>query len=55
MADWIIEKGQQLEEAGVYEIVFRPFLRWLDRNLESHVTEGLRQVTEIADENGFCD
>lgn len=29
---------------GIVELFFRPFLRWMDRNMEAIVTEGLKQV-----------
>ena len=42
--EWLEDKERQLEDSGQVELVFRPFLRWLDRNIEDVVTEGLTQV-----------
>ena len=45
--EWLEDKERQLEDQGQVELVFRPFLRWLDRNIEDVVTEGLRQVITL--------
>lgn len=42
--EWIEEKRKQDEKRGVITKIFRPFLKWLDRSLESIVTEGLKQL-----------
>lgn len=44
MEEWLEEKDRELRDKGQAELVFRTFLRWLDRNIEDVVTEGLRQV-----------
>lgn len=45
--EWLEDRERQLEDQGQVELVFRPFLRWLDRNIEDVVTEGLRQVITL--------
>ena len=45
LCEWAEKKEQEFKTKGTVEMVFRPFLRWLDRNLQEIVTEGLRQVT----------
>ena len=45
LCEWAEKKEQEFKIKGTVEMVFRPFLRWLDRNLQEIVTEGLRQVT----------
>lgn len=42
--EWIEEKEKENVKRNVIVMVFRPFIKWLDRNLESIVTEGLKQV-----------
>ena len=42
---WLEEKACALQSSGRVELMFRPFLRWLDRNLEDMFTKGLMQVT----------
>lgn len=42
--EWLEEKDRELRDKGQAELVFRTFLRWLDRNVEDIVTEGLRQL-----------
>ncbi|KAL8577997.1 hypothetical protein ACOMHN_048773 [Nucella lapillus] len=42
--EWVKEKERQLDDNSQVELVFRPFLRWLDRNIEDVVTEGLKQL-----------
>ncbi|XP_076444010.1 uncharacterized protein LOC143282295 [Babylonia areolata] len=42
--EWLDDKERQLADSGQVELVFRPFLRWLDRNIEDAVTEGLKQL-----------
>ncbi|KAH9523117.1 hypothetical protein Btru_065871 [Bulinus truncatus] len=42
--EWLEHKTKQLALAGKVELVFRPFLRWLDRNIEDIVTEALQQL-----------
>lgn len=45
--EWIEEKEKENVKRNVIVMVFRPFIKWLDRNLESIVTEGLKQVKPI--------
>ena len=45
IAEWCDERKRLLEHEGIVELLFRPFLRWLDKNLQEIVTEGLRQVS----------
>lgn len=45
--EWLEDKERQLEDKGQLELVFRPFLRWLDRNIEDVVTEALKQVNAL--------
>lgn len=42
--EWIQAKHATNELLGKVELLFRPFLRWLDRSLERLFTEGARQV-----------
>nr|KAG5703656.1 hypothetical protein BaRGS_002530 [Batillaria attramentaria] len=44
IAEWLEEKKRQLDENNQVEQVFRPFLRWLDKNIEDIVTDALRQL-----------
>ena len=45
--EWLEEKDVTLRDKGQVELIFRPFLRWLDRNIEDVVTEALKQVLKI--------
>lgn len=42
--EWLEEKQKEQESAGIVDIIFRPFLKWLDRKLEDVVTDGLKQM-----------
>ncbi|RUS73744.1 hypothetical protein EGW08_018481 [Elysia chlorotica] len=42
--EWIIDRQNQLAQNGKVELLFRPFLRWLDRNIEEITTEALLQL-----------
>ncbi|CAL1528789.1 unnamed protein product, partial [Lymnaea stagnalis] len=42
--EWLEDKKEQLSSAGKVELVFRPFLRWFDRNIEDITTEALQQL-----------
>lgn len=42
--EWLQAKHATNELLGKVELLFRPFLRWLDRNLERLFTEGARKV-----------
>ncbi|KAG9340721.1 hypothetical protein JZ751_020311 [Albula glossodonta] len=41
--EWLQAKRATNELMGKVELLFRPFLRWLDRNMERLFTEGARQ------------
>ncbi|ELU01558.1 hypothetical protein CAPTEDRAFT_157003 [Capitella teleta] len=41
IGNWLDERYQKMFNRGKVEIVFRPFIRWLDKNMESLFTEGL--------------
>lgn len=43
-SEWLQAKHATNELLGKVELLFRPFLRWLDRNLERLFTEGARKV-----------
>nr|XP_015199237.1 PREDICTED: uncharacterized protein LOC102698197 [Lepisosteus oculatus]XP_015199238.1 PREDICTED: uncharacterized protein LOC102698197 [Lepisosteus oculatus] len=47
--DWIQAKHATNELLGKVELLFRPFLRWLDRNLERLLTEGARLLKRDID------
>lgn len=42
--EWVEEKEKQNVRHDIVVMVFRPFLKWLDKNLEEMVTEGLKQL-----------
>ncbi|XP_062599150.1 uncharacterized protein LOC134260609 [Saccostrea cucullata] len=44
LEDWVNTKQAELISAGVVRLEFRPFLKWLDRSLESIVTGALKQL-----------
>lgn len=44
LEEWTNTKQAELISAGVVRLEFRPFLKWLDRNLETIVTGALRQL-----------
>jgi len=44
LQEWLAQRARDGEAQGNVELVFRAFLRWLDRNIETLVTEGLKQV-----------
>ena len=41
---WLQAKQATNELMGKVELLFRPYLRWLDRSMERLFTEGARQV-----------
>ncbi|XP_041367503.1 uncharacterized protein LOC121382082 [Gigantopelta aegis] len=55
ITEWCDERKRLLEKHGTLELHFRPFLRWLDKNLQEIVTEGLRQLRReiVAKDVGF--
>ncbi|KAK6188083.1 hypothetical protein SNE40_004344 [Patella caerulea] len=55
VCDWLSEKSDTLKKTDKLELVFRPLLHWLDKNLESVVTNGLRQFKKelVAKAAGF--
>lgn len=42
--EWLQAKHATNQLLGKVELLFRPFLRWLDRSLERLFTEGAREV-----------
>ncbi|GFR86783.1 cleavage and polyadenylation-specificity factor subunit [Elysia marginata] len=42
--EWIEERQEQLKQKGKVELLFRPFLRWLDRTIEEITTKALLQL-----------
>uniref|UniRef100_A0A0B7AGD6 Nucleoporin NUP42 n=1 Tax=Arion vulgaris TaxID=1028688 RepID=A0A0B7AGD6_9EUPU len=42
--EWLNSKTEQLAADGKVELVFRPFLLWLDRNIEDITMEALKQL-----------
>ena len=44
IADWLDKRYERLIQRMRVELVFRPFLRWLDKNAEDLFTGGLKQV-----------
>ena len=42
--DWLAARHAKLVKEEKIELMFRPFLKWLDKNLEDVFTEGLKQV-----------
>lgn len=55
ISDWIKEKHESCLASEKIELLFRPFLRWLDRNLEELFIVGLRKVKQdlLAKEAGI--
>ncbi|XP_023278385.1 uncharacterized protein LOC111667049 isoform X1 [Seriola lalandi dorsalis] len=47
--DWLQAKHATNQLLGKIELLFRPFLRWLDRSLERLFTEGARQLKKDVD------
>ncbi|KAJ8417339.1 hypothetical protein AAFF_G00285660 [Aldrovandia affinis] len=47
--EWLQAKRATNELMGKAELLFRPFLRWLDRNMERLFTEGARQLKKDID------
>nr|XP_022331116.1 uncharacterized protein LOC111129179 [Crassostrea virginica] len=44
LEEWTNAKQAEMISAGVVRLEFRPFLKWLDRNLEGIVTGALKQL-----------
>jgi len=44
LQEWTEKKQKENVQKDIAELYFRPFLRWVDRTMETIVTEGLRQV-----------
>lgn len=44
LEEWTVKKEEECQKKGIVELLFRPFLRWMDRNMENIVTEGLKQL-----------
>ncbi|XP_066557926.1 uncharacterized protein LOC136748243 [Amia ocellicauda] len=47
--EWLLGKHATNELMGKVELLFRPFLRWLDRNMERLFTEGARLLKRDID------
>ncbi|XP_061915627.1 uncharacterized protein si:dkey-24l11.2 [Entelurus aequoreus] len=47
--EWLQAKHATNQLLGKVELLFRPFLRWLDRSLEKLFTEGARQLKKDVD------
>jgi hypothetical protein len=47
MIEWVENRFKEKKEGGKVELVFRPFLRWLDKSLEDLFTEGLKHVSIV--------
>ncbi|XP_068170006.1 uncharacterized protein si:dkey-24l11.2 isoform X2 [Antennarius striatus] len=47
--EWLQAKHATNQLLGKAELLFRPFLRWLDRNMERLFTEGARQLKKDVD------
>jgi hypothetical protein len=45
LREWVEKKEEEMKRKNIVELLFRPFLRWMDRNMETIVTEGLKQVS----------
>ncbi|XP_070763939.1 uncharacterized protein [Enoplosus armatus] len=48
-SEWLQAKHATNQLLGKVELLFRPFLRWLDRSLERLFTEGARQLKKDVD------
>ncbi|XP_068595274.1 uncharacterized protein si:dkey-24l11.2 isoform X1 [Brachionichthys hirsutus] len=48
-SEWLQAKHATNQLLGKVELLFRPFVRWLDRNLERLFTEGARQLKKDID------
>lgn len=44
MNGWLTDRLEASQKADKVELVFRPFLRWLDKTLEQIFTDGLTMV-----------
>ncbi|XP_060557009.1 uncharacterized protein LOC132717539 [Ruditapes philippinarum] len=44
LREWVEKKEEEMKRKNIVELLFRPFLRWMDRNMETIVTEGLKQL-----------
>ncbi|XP_022106759.1 uncharacterized protein LOC110987908 [Acanthaster planci] len=47
--EWILARHGTNQIAGKVELMFRPFLRWLDRSLERLFTEAAKQFKKVVD------
>ena len=45
MQEWVSAKHATNEVAGKVELIVRPFLRWLDKKLETLFTDAARKVS----------
>lgn len=53
--EWLQAKHATNQLLGKVELLFRPFLRWLDRSMERVFTEGARQVRQPASTANDCE
>ncbi|XP_055931217.1 uncharacterized protein LOC129961699 isoform X2 [Argiope bruennichi] len=51
ICDWLIEKHQAAIEQNQVVLLFRPFLKWFDKNLEEFFNFGLKKVTDEGTQN----
>ncbi|CAL1265383.1 unnamed protein product [Larinioides sclopetarius] len=51
ICDWLIEKHNDAIEKNQVILLFRPFLKWFDKNLEELFNCGLKKVTEVEEAN----
>lgn len=46
--EWVCQRYKEAGSVSQQEMMFRPMLRWLDRNAENLMTEALKEVkTEV--------
>ena len=46
MNDWLTDRHVTCQKNDKAELVFRPFLRWLDKTIEQMFTDGLTMVSQ---------
>ena len=44
MNDWLVEQLEASRKSDKANMIFRPFLRWIDKSLEQFFTNGLLKV-----------
>jgi len=45
MNDWLLDRCLAARKADKCELLFRPFLKWLDKQAEQFFTDGLSLVS----------